>query len=671
MSYRSRIAAVASLFAFGFAAVAFAQKTAADIPVETFFKRAQFHDMQLSPDGKRLASLVPYRGRDNIVVIDLATRKRTIVTGFETFDVVSYLWINNDRLCLFAADGLTVSGEPSYKGVGCTDHDGQNFRDFTKVRLAGGGDSVGGVTGGYNRIEFLGLTHDGSPDVFVAAPLRSLDSVDVYRFNTMTNRYSLLTADSPGDVNRWVLDWNHVPRIAVSQPREEKTSRARTIWYRENADAKYEKLFECQTTGGQCEGDGLSPIGFDPDNTTLYVSSTRGRDKAAIYKYDTRTRKLGDLVFEHPLVDINGGLIFNWGLKKVLGIRYNADKPGVKWFDPDLEKLQKMVDATFPKTFNNISIPSEKSSTALLFTRSDVDPGMYHIIDRSKPSVESLVHTREWLDPALMSERRFITYKARDGLEIPAWVTIPKGSSGKNLPLIVNIHGGPWVRGYSATSWGRWPEAQFFASRGYVVLEPEPRGSLGYGRKHYTSSFKQWGQAMQDDITDGALHLVKEGLVDKSRMCLHGGSYGGYATAMGLAKDPDLWKCGSPFVAVTDLLLMQSLNTSDMKRGSDFLETSFLRMVGDPDKDSDMMKRYSPARQASRIKAPILLAMGSNDVRVPIEHGDALRNAVEAAGGQIEYVVYSGEGHGFNKDENVVDFSKRLEAFFAKHLKGK
>jgi dipeptidyl aminopeptidase/acylaminoacyl peptidase len=366
---------------------------------------------------------------------------------------------------------------------------------------------------------------------------------------------------------------------------------------------------------------------------------------------------------------VGGGLIFNWDQKKLLGIAYNADKPGVKWLDPELDKLQKMVDATFPKTFNSISIPSEKSSNALLFAYSDVDPGMYHLINRSKPSVENLLHTREWLDPDLMSERKFIKYKARDGLEIPAWVTIPKGSSGKNLPLIVNIHGGPWVRGYSAASWGRWPEAQFFASRGYVVLEPEPRGSTGYGRKLYRSSFKQWGQAMQDDITDGALYLVQEGIVDKNRMCLHGGSYGGYATAMGLVKEPDLWKCGSPFVAVTDLLLMQSLNTSDIKRGSDFLETGFLRMVGDPDKDRAMLTVYSPALQAAKIKAPILLAMGSNDVRVPIDHGNALRNAVQAAGGKIEYVVYSGEGHGFNKEENVVDFYKRLEAFFAKHLK--
>src|SRR5690606_18489349 len=140
----------------------------------------------------------------------------------------------------------------------------------------------------------------------------------------------------------------------------------------------------------------------------------------------------------------------------------------------------------------------------LVYSYSDVDPGAYHLFDAGTRKMETIARTREWIDPALMAERRFIKYKARDGMEIPAWVTIPRGG-GRNLPLVVNIHGGPWVRGYSWSSgWGRWPEAQFLASRGYVVLEPEPRASTGYGRKHYFSSFKQWGLTMQDDITDGA-----------------------------------------------------------------------------------------------------------------------------------------------------------------------
>jgi dipeptidyl aminopeptidase/acylaminoacyl peptidase len=255
-------------------------------------------------------------------------------------------------------------------------------------------------------------------------------------------------------------------------------------------------------------------------------------------------------------------------------------------------------------------------------------------------------------------------------MEIPAWITIPQGGA-KNLPLVVHVHGGPQVRGYHQISWGRWPDAQFFASRGYLVLEPEPRGSTGYGDKLYVSSFKQWGQAMQDDITDGAMYLVKEGLADKSRMCIIGGSYGGYASAMAVVKDPDVWRCAVPYVAVTDLTLMQTATYSDISMFTDYLQTEFKKTVGDSDADKEMFDKYSPARHADRVKAPVLIAMGSDDLRVPQAHGDKFVSELRAAGKKVDYVVYNGEGHGFNKDENVYDWYGRIEKFFAENLKGK
>ena len=665
MSYKHfRLFVAGSLLAAGFGATA--QKTPASIPVETFFKHAHYTNMVLAPNGKRLAAAIPARGRDNLVVIDLDKRSRKIITGFDKFDVANVIWINNDRLCFRAADGQDASGEFNLLGTYCVDHDGENIRNFTKIGGTVGMDSMGGFT----NIGFLALTHDNSPEVIVSMRLRSRESADVYRFNTMNGRYQLLSVDSPGFVRSWVLDRNLVPRIAITQPAKEgEGGRFREVWHRDSLDSKWELLKRMEMLGSNWSKDGVfNPIAFDYDNTTLYVASSEGRDKQAIYKYDTKAKKLGELVFEHPLIDVGGGLIFNRPQKKLLGVAFDADKPGVKWFDPDMDKLQKMLDATFPKTANRIFLTSEASDRGLILSESDRQPALYHLLDRSKPSVEILAKTREWIDPDLMAERRFIKYKARDGLEIPAWITIPRDSAGKKLPLIVNIHGGPWVRSYRSAEWGRWPEAQFFASRGYMVLEPEPRGSTGFGRNHFLKAMKQWGQAMQDDITDGALHLVKEGLVDEKRMCLHGGSYGGYATAMGLAKDPDLWRCGSPFVAVTDLFKFQNLTTSDIARDSDFFENSFKQMVGDSKADAAMFTQYSPTLQAHRIKAPVLLAMGSEDVRVPIEHGTALRDAIQRAGGQVEFVVYNAEAHGFNKDENVFDFYKRLEAFFARNL---
>ena len=174
---------------------------------------------------------------------------------------------------------------------------------------------------------------------------------------------------------------------------------------------------------------------------------------------------------------------------------------------------------------------------------------------------------------------------------------------------------------------------------------------------------------MQDDITDGALHLVGEGVVDKDRMCLFGGSYGGYATLQGLVKDPDLWRCGAAYVAVVDLELMQTVTWSDTAKLTDYFDTDFKRRVGDKDADREQFLKTSPAKNADKIKAPVLLAMGGQDQRVPLIHGDTMRDALRKAGKPVEYVVYPEEGHGFNKDENVVDFYTRLEAFFGKHLK--
>ena len=648
----ARVLALAAAALLPLAAAA--QKKPSDIPLEDFFKRAQYSQMVLSPDGSKLAAITPLKGRDNLAVVDLEKRTSNVITAFEKLDAGGIFWVNNRRLCLRVFDGQQVTGEPSYRGLYCINADGEDLRNHSEAGIAGSRSRlfpIAAIPGDTNDEYIMGMTG------------RSRRSFDVYRFNTLTGRYTILTQDSPGDVGRWVLDRNLVPRIAVSTPEREIGERGKgillttTVWHRASADAKWERLWEFKQDDP--EGAEYRPVAFDYDNETLYVATNKGRDKAAIYAFDTKTKQMGNLLLEHPWLDVTGGLIFSRAKKKLVGVTVNAERRVTVWTDPELAALQRSIDATFPKTENVLDPAPENGKRVLIFSHSDVDPGTYHLYDAGTKKLETIVKTRAWIDPGLMAERKFIMYKARDGMQIPAWVTIPKGG-GKNLPLLVNIHGGPWGRAYGwASGWGRWPEAQFFASRGYVVLEPEPRGSLGFGRKHYFSSFKQWGLTMQDDITDGAMHLVNEGLVDKNRMCLHGGSYGGYATLQGLVKDPDLWKCGSALVAVSDLGLMQTLTESDISMYSDLLQEEFPRRVGDAVKDRALFDKVSPARNADRIKAKLLLTMGGNDVRVPIAHGDAMRSAMEKAGKPIEYVVYVGEGHGYNKDENVFDQYRR------------
>ena len=643
---------------------------ASDIPVEEFFRRARYGRVDISPDGTKLATVVSREGRENLAVINLATGQAAQITNSAKNDVADFQWISNNRLFLRVADLAEASGSVILRGTYAVDADGQALRDLSLPFDRGAGRATVGAANrfaGRNSIRILSRTIEDSDEVIAEIFGRSNDYPDVYRYNTRTGTHTLLTFETPGNISRWVLDRDLVPRIAVRL--EARTApdkpRRQTMWHRDSATSPWQQIANASTDDGPGT---LSPIAFDYDNKTLYVSSNIGQDKRAIYKYDIAAKKLGERIAHHPMIDLSGGLIFSREKRALLGISYSADRPATVWIDDDFAALQASIDATLPNKVNTINPASDASKFVLIHSFSATDPGVYYLYNREKKSLTEVVKSRAWIPPDLIGERRYIKYKARDGLEIPAWVTTPKGSNGKNLPLVVHIHGGPQVRGYHGAQWGRWPTAQFLASRGYAVLEPEPRGSTGFGVQHYVKSFKQWGLAMQDDITDGAMYLVSEGTVDKSKMCLFGGSYGGYATLQGLVKDPDLWRCGSAFVAVTDLELMQTVSWSDIARNTDYLETDFKRRVGDKDADREQFTKTSPAKNADKIKAAVMLTMGSDDQRVPLIHGTTMRDALEKAGKKVDYKVYA-EAHGFNKDENVFDFYKRLEKFLAEHLR--
>jgi dipeptidyl aminopeptidase/acylaminoacyl peptidase len=647
------------LAAFLPAAPLFAQQKPSDIPVEAFFKRLEVSDMKLSPNGEKLAALSSFKGRDNVIVVDLVKRTKKAITSFEQYDVATFEWVNDNRLYLRVAESRDVLNRVRLIGTYAIDVDGENLRNLTD--LVGGKAASG--SGLVADIEPLARTHDNTDDMIVGMNYPRFEALDVHRMDTKTGRSKKrLTFDAPADTLDYVLDWDNVPRVALALDQRKAMY---TLWYRDGLDSPWTELLSYPYGSGL---ERMQALGFNADNKTLYVASNIGRDKAAIYTYDPKAKKLGDMILEHPLVDVWGGLTFDARTHKLLGVGFVAEKPVRVWIDPEYRKIQQQVDAALPGKTNAISRGEDNKDRWLIRSYSDSDPGRYFLLTREPLRMEELLAARPAVKPELIGETKFITYKARDGLAIPAWLTLPKGSTGKNLPLVVNIHGGPWLRIYGVPEWRR-PEAQFLASRGYAVLEPEPRASDGFGRAHLAAGIRKWGQSMQDDITDGVLHLVKEGVVDKSRVCLYGASYGGYATLMGLEKEPDLFRCGVSFVAVTDLKEFITTNESDYAQSKLGLGAELARLVGDPVADAEMMRRYSPAYNAKRIKAPVLLAMGQIDQRVPLVHGKLMRDAMEEAGVKFEYKVYAGEGHGWNKEENLVDWYQRVEKFLAENLK--
>lgn len=628
--------------------------------IETIFKRSQFGTFIISPDGKKLATLAPLNGRDNLVVLDLEKRNRANITNFDSFDAADFNWITNDRLYFRTVESRDVTGRAKYQGTYAINIDGSGIKNL---------DSLRGTPAGSRLVR---VTDRKTGDMIIQANLRRREAADLYLVNTTTNKMELLTFDSPANTSRFLLDINNVPRIAWADANPKKTLE-NELWYRADAKAPWEKIQTWEESAAH-----WSPIRFSADGQSLIVSSNVGRDTRAIYEYDIASRKLGKLLFEYPNLDLDGDNVITLAdpnepsvPAKLVGFSTDFDLPKRTWTDPAIEAVQSQIDKALPGRLNFFA-PSVVLGKPVVVTSLDPNtPPQHMLYNPIAKNLEALPSMRPWLEKMELPKRSFVQYAARDGLKIPSYLTLPVGSTGKKVPLIVNIHGGPEVRSYDGISWGRGQydmEARFFATRGWAVLEPEPRGSLDFGLKHLTSGWGQWGQAMQDDITDGVKHLIEKGIVDPNRVCLFGGSYGGYATLQGLVREPDMFKCGLATVAVTDLTLFQETTWSDIPVQYDSMSKWFAKRVGDVDKDKERLARNSPARNASKIKAEVLLVMGEADVRVPQIHGTKMRDAMKAAGVKHEYHVYVGEGHGWNKEANIFDFYRRAETFFAKHL---
>lgn len=326
------------------------------------------------------------------------------------------------------------------------------------------------------------------------------------------------------------------------------------------------------------------------------------------------------------------------------------------------ERLQKELEGYEVA----ITSSTKAEDKFMIRTYSDRSLGDYYIYDRNTDALTHIVEVSPWLTEDEMAAMKPIQYTTRDGMTIHGYLTLPRGlEEAKNLPVVVNVHGGPWARDV----WGFDAEAQFLANRGYAVLQMNFRGSTGYGRQFWEASFDQWGLSMQDDVTDGAKWLIEQGIADPERIAIYGGSYGGYATLQGLVKDPEFYACGVDYVGVSNLFTFMNGIPPYWKP---FLEMMH-EMVGDPGnpEDSTRMAATSPALNADKIVAPLFIAQGANDPRVVKSESDQMVEAMKQRGVDVQYMVKDNEGHGFRNEENKFDFYGAMEAFLAKHIGGR
>ncbi len=451
----------------------------------------------------------------------------------------------------------------------------------------------------------------------------------------------------------WVLNWfaDHEGRVRAG----EGGKRAGTTWIVYGRTAK-EKRFDTLIQYDLFREDGFSFAGFDPDPNKLYVYAPTASGRRGLFQYDFTGRSIGPPVYTDPAFDV-GPLVRSPRTGRLLGVEVVGDRPGIRYFDPAAEREQAAIDRAFPGTTNRIVSLDRSERIAIVSVSGDTKPPEYYVFDRERKEMEFLFAAYPSLDQKSLAPMKPVRYTARDGLEIQGYLTLPRGQSGP-LPTIVMPHGGPTARDV----WGWDAEAQFLASRGFAVFQPNFRGSTGFGREFERKGYRQWGLAMQDDLSDGAKWLVAQGIADPDRIGIYGASYGGYAALEALVKTPELFRAGASFAGVSDMI--QWLDDAEDYRFSDFNKP----VHGDASDDREQLAATSPARHADRIRAPVLIAHGTEDPVVRVEQAHAMTDALEQAGARVETHLYRDEVHGFIDERNRIDFHATLAAFFERHL---
>ena len=630
---------------------------AAPPPPAAFFDAPAISGAALSPDGQLLAMRVRTKdSRPRLAVIDLQTMKPTVVADMRDADIGHFEWVNSKRLVYSLDIELTGPSEADLAhGLFAVNHDGSGFRQLVDATNAfAKSDPLRGVQPlPYRTYLLRGAAAQNSDDVFVVSPdefsRKTVGFIRLQKLNTLTGRST--EVDAPPHSNEWLIDSQGRLRATVSQRDN------REAVHLADASGAWRKVAEVDAVTGPF----LKPRFIAPDGQ-IYVEAPHG-DKTALFTLDAASGKPADKpVAASKDFDLHPSFVV--GRDKLLGLRYTVDGEVTQWLDPALQALQNKIDALLPSTANRISVARTGSSPFVLIeARSDVQPLVIHVYNTETDKLTRVGASRPGIDPRQMGQMDFVRIKARDGLELPAYLTLPPGGASKNLPMVVLVHGGPWSRG---TDWGWDAEVQFLASRGYAVLQPEFRGSTGFGRKHFEAGFKQWGGAMQHDLADAARWAIAQGIADPKRICIAGASYGGYATLMGLAQEPELFRCGINWVGVTDIKLMYDVGWSDLS--DEWKRYGMPRLIGDPTGDAAMLKAVSPLENAARIKQPLLMAYGAWDLRVPIVHGEKFLAAVKAHNPAVDWVVYDNEAHGWSKPKTQIDFWTRVEAFLNRNI---
>jgi dipeptidyl aminopeptidase/acylaminoacyl peptidase len=637
----------AGLLALSLAAPAPAQS--GPVPLidrQLFFGDPEISGAQISPDGNFIAFVKPFNGTRNIWV------KRTEepfdaakpITNDQKRPVTNYGWTRDSKYIVFVQD---KGGDENYNvyAVNPAEAPAQGqpvpaARNLTDLKGA--------------RAVIYAVPRSDPDVIYVGLNDRDPAWHDLYKIKISTGERTLVRKNSERITN-WVFDLKDQLRMATRSAENGDTEILRV-----DADG-FKKVYSCSVF----ETCGL--VRFHKDGKRVYMETNKGEgvELARLVLFDPETGK-EELVESDPIKRVDfGNALFSEVSDELIATTYNDERERIYWKDPAFESDYKFLQSKLPGKDISFASGTKDERRWLIVAASDTEPGERYFFDRNTKKLALQYRVFEKLPRANLAPMKAITYKSSDGLEIPAYLTLPRGVAAKNLPLIVFPHGGPWGR----DNWGYNAFAQFLANRGYAVLQPNFRASVGYGKRLLNAGNKEWGQKMQDDLTWGAKYLVSEGIADPKRVGIMGGSYGGYATLAGLAFTPDVYAAGVSIVGPSNLITL--LNSIPPYWES--IRKVFYERMGDPatPEGKAQLERQSPLNSANKIKAPLLVVQGANDPRVNKAESDQIVIALRDRGFPVEYLVAPDEGHGFARSINNMAMIAAAEKFLAKHLGGR
>lgn len=640
------------LFTAGLVALSLAQTAPAQgrpVPLidrQLFFGDPEISGAQISPDGNFIAFVKPFNGTRNIWV------KRTAepfaaahpITNDQKRPVTAYSWTRDSRYIVFVQD---KGGDENFNiyAVNPAEQPAQGQPVPTARNLT----DLKGVRAG------IYAAPRSDPDViYVGLNDRDPAWHDLYKIKISTGERTLVRKNTER-ITGWVFDLKDQLRMATRSAENGDTEILRV-----DADG-FKKVYSCSVF----EACGL--VRFHKDGKRVYMETNKGSDVelSRLVLFDPETGK-EELVESDPLKHVDfGNALFSEVSDELIATTYNDERERIYWKDPAFEKDYKFLQSKLPGKEISFASGTKDERRWLIVAASDTEPGERYFFDRDTRKLELQYRVFEKLPREYLAPMKAVTYKSSDGLEIPAYLTLPKGVAAKNLPVIIFPHGGPWGR----DDWGYDAFAQFLANRGYAVLQPNFRASVGYGKRLLNAGNKEWGQKMQDDLTWGVKYLVSQGIADPKRVGIMGGSYGGYATLAGLAFTPDVYAAGVSIVGPSNLITL--LNS--IPKYWEPIRKLFYERMGDPStpEGKAQLERQSPLNSANKIKAPLMVVQGANDPRVNKAESDQIVIALRDRGFPVEYLVAPDEGHGFARSINNMAMIAAAEKFLAKHLGGR